>query len=266
MKYRIDHDYHIHTFLSSCSRDPLQNAQRLLQYAKENDLSSICVTDHYWDSAVEGASSWYAPQNFDHISEIKPLPQADGINFFFGCESDMDKHLHIGLPKSRFADFDFVIIPTTHMHMVGFTVPEEAKTDLARKASLWVSRLDALFAMDLPFEKIGIAHLACGLIHKYDRGEFLSVLDRILETELERVFSKAAVLGCGIELNQSDMTFADAEADTVLRIFRVAKSCGCKFYLGSDAHHPADFADTKAVFTRAVDLLELTENDKFYIR
>ena len=76
MKYIVDHDYHIHSQLSSCSRDPEQNPKRILQYAKDNSLKRIVLTDHYWDNAVEGASNWYQPQNFDHISESKPLPEA----------------------------------------------------------------------------------------------------------------------------------------------------------------------------------------------
>ena len=82
---------------------------------------------------------------------------------------------------------------------------------------------------------------------------------------MEKVFTKAARVGCGIELNQDDMKFSDAEADDVLRMFRIAKKCGCKFYLGSDAHGLKAFARTKEIFERAIDLLGLTEDDKFHI-
>jgi histidinol phosphatase-like PHP family hydrolase len=63
----------------------------------------------------------------------------------------------------------------------------------------------------------------------------------------------------------SDMSFADSEADSVLRIFKIAKSCGCKFYLGSDAHHPEAFEKTTEIFERAITMLDLTENDKFIL-
>ncbi|MBP3370026.1 MAG: PHP domain-containing protein [Clostridia bacterium] len=56
MKYAIDHDYHIHSMLSSCSNDPEQSTERILQYAKENGLKKICITDHFWDERVDGAS------------------------------------------------------------------------------------------------------------------------------------------------------------------------------------------------------------------
>ena len=87
MRFQIDHDLHIHTQLSTCSQNPEQTADRILAYAKEYGLKEICVTDHYWDSAVPGASKWYVPQNFDNISKVLPLPQADGIKFRFGCET-----------------------------------------------------------------------------------------------------------------------------------------------------------------------------------
>ena len=59
--------------------------------------------------------------------------------------------------------------------------------------------------------------------------------------------------------------FKDEEAKTVLRMFEIAKKCGCKFYMGSDAHSPADLDRAKAIFERAIDYLELKETDKFYI-
>ena len=64
MKYVFDHDFHIHSKLSSCSRDAGQSNERILQYAKQNHLKTICLTDHFWDDAVEGASSWYKKQNY----------------------------------------------------------------------------------------------------------------------------------------------------------------------------------------------------------
>ena len=49
MRYVFDHDFHIHSELSSCSRDPEQSPERILAYAKENGLKKIVITDHFWD-------------------------------------------------------------------------------------------------------------------------------------------------------------------------------------------------------------------------
>ena len=264
-KFIFDHDLHIHSYLSSCSKDPEQTSERILQYAKDNGLRTVCLTNHYWDSAVEGASGWYAPQNFEHISQALPLPQDEGIRFLFGCETEMRKDLTLGIPRERFDDFDFVIIPTTHLHMRGFTITEEDYASSEAKARLWVERLDTLLNMDLPFHKIGIAHLATRLMKPNDREGYLALLDMIKTEDMERMFRKAAVLGVGIELNFDDMSFADEDADKVLRMFRVAKSCGCKFYLGTDAHHPAALERARVIFERAIDLLEFEESDKFVL-
>lgn len=264
MKFKIDHDLHIHSHLSSCSRDPEQTPERILAYAKAQGLTQICLTDHYWDSAVPGASKWYMPQNFDHIKEAKPLPQAEGIEFLFGCETDMDMYTTVGLPPERYEDFDFIIIPTTHLHM-GFTIAPEDRESNVRRAELWVERLGALFDKDLPFRKVGVAHLACHLINKKSHEDYLEVMSLIPDRAMEELFTRAAKVGCGIELNKYDMSFSDEDADIILRPFRIAKTCGCKFYLGSDAHHPASFDSCKEVFERAVTLLDLTEDDKFHI-
>ena len=266
MRYKIDHDYHIHSQLSTCSSDPKQNPLRILQHAKDNNLSTICVTDHYWDSAVEGGSPWYKPQNFEHISQSKPLPQDENIKFLFGAETELVKNFTLGMPLNRFSDFDFVIIPTTHFHMNGFTINEDEFRNSEKLANLWIKRLDKVLDMPLPFEKIGIAHLACHLINNNSREDYLQTLSLISASEMERVFTKMAQKGCGVELNKGDMSFSDSEADIVLRPFKIAKNCGCKFYLGSDVHSPSRFDGFKQVFDRAVTLLDLKESDKFYIK
>lgn len=264
-RFSIDQDLHLHSQLSACSSDPAQTPERILQCAKENRLSTICLTDHYWDSAVPSPSDWYAPQNFEHIAASRPLPSTDGIRLLFGCETDLNKDMTLGLPTERYDEFDFIVIPTTHLHMTGFTISESDAASLTARARLWVERLDAVLQMPLPFHKVGIAHLVCPLLAPSSRKDYLTVLDSIPTRELDRVFRRAAELGVGIELNAFDMKFTNEEADTVLRIFRMAKAAGCRFYTASDAHHPDDFLQFRPLLERVVDLLELRESDKFYV-
>ena len=80
---------------------------------------------------------------------------------------------------------------------------------------------------------------------------------------MERLFTKAAEVGCGIELNKSGIPLNYGDIDTVMRPYKIAKSCGCKFYLGTDAHHPDTFVGMKEALDRVISILELTENDKF---
>ncbi len=265
MKYTFDNDLHIHSKLSLCSGDNRQTPERILKYAKENNLKRICVTDHFWNENVSGASEWYKQQNYAQISKTKPLPEEDGIEFLFGCETEMDRFYHIGISKDRYCEFDFIVVPTTHTHMLGFTINEEDDT-VERKAVLWTKRLEALLETDLPFHKVGIAHLTTPGLCLKPRKEYLRLLSLIKNEDMERLFKRAADLGCGIELNSSDMRFADSEADIILRPYRIAKDCGCKFYLGSDAHRPEELDEAKAIFERAIEFLKLAEDDKFHIK
>ncbi len=265
MKYKFDHDYHIHSKISLCSNDEAQTNEAILDYAKKNRLHTVVLTDHYWDDAVPGASGWYQKQPFGWIEKALPLPQGDGERFLFGCESDMNKEFTVGIPKERFSDFDFMIIPTTHLHMTNFTLTaEEAESNEAR-AKLWVLRFDELMKKDFPWGKVGVAHLACPLINRKSREDYLQTLDLIPSEEMERLFAKAAELGVGIELNSADMSYKAGEEERVLRMFKIAKNQGCKFYCGSDAHHPSGFERAANVYERAVNDLALTENDKFFI-
>ena len=263
MKYVFDHDFHIHSQLSSCSRDPEQNNERILKYAEDEGLHTIVLADHFWDETVPGASKWYSAQDYPHICQAKPLPQSDKVKFLFGCETEMDKNMTVGCSRERMEEFDFIVIPTTHFHMEKFTIAEEHLATPQTRAQVWVDKLDALLSMDLPFHKIGIAHLVCGLIWKGDRAKYLETLDSIAEADMHRIFAKAASLGVGIEIN---MSYPDEERDTVLRPFRIAKEEGCKFYLGSDAHHPAGLDNARKKFERVIDDLELTEEDKFILK
>ena len=264
MKYVVDHDLHIHSQISLCSGDPEQSKERILSYAVENGYKTICVTDHFWDEGVEGASDWYKLQNFNHVAKIKPLPKAEGVRFLFGCETELNKDLVLGLSKDRYNDFDFIIIPTTHFHMLGYTLSEVDGETTQGRINAWIKRFDAVLDMDLPFYKVGFAHLTVSAISR-NKEEYFEMLERMPEDELRRLFSKAAQKGAGIELNASDISFADNEADIALRIYRIAKEEGCKFYFGSDAHSPKGFEDRKKLFERAARLLELTEDDKFII-
>ena len=148
MKYVFDHDFHIHSQISSCSRDPEQNNERILKYAEDEGLHTIVLADHFWDETVPGASKWYSAQDYPHICQAKPLPQSDKVKFLFGCETEMDKNLVLGISKKRFDDFGFVVIPTTHLHMK-LNISEEDGATPEGRAKVWVSRLDGLLDMDL---------------------------------------------------------------------------------------------------------------------
>ena len=46
MKFQIDHDYHIHSYLSTCSSDPEESPEAILRYGEKNKMHTLCLTDH----------------------------------------------------------------------------------------------------------------------------------------------------------------------------------------------------------------------------
>ena len=184
MKYIIDNDLHIHTHLSTCANDEAQTPENILKILKAKGYKTVCITDHYWDSEVPCNTRynwWYEEQNFDHIAKSLPLPEDDEVRVLFGCETDLDSAGNVGVPKSRYNDFDFIIISTTHFHhMAGEDWENCSNKDFATH---WTNRFDAVLNMDLPFCKVGIAHLACCLINTKSREDYLEVISLISDCE-----------------------------------------------------------------------------------
>lgn len=263
MRYQVDHDLHIHSWLSACSRNPEQNPGRLLRYAQEYGLKKVCITDHFWDEDQGSGAPCYGEENlFEKKAMLGEFPQAEGAQLLFGVETEMNREMKLGLSREHFGVLDFVVIPTTHLNMMGLTLTRTEGDSTEKRANLWLKRLDAVLSKDLPFHKIGIAHLTCRTMAYWSRETELEIYKKLPETEVIRLMQGAAELGVGIEINSCSMLYTPEEADTVLKIYRIAKECGCKFYLGSDAHHPQELDRAPKLFQKAVDALSLTETDK----
>ncbi len=269
MKFQIDHDLHIHSKISHCSSDPEQTTERILKYAEDNNLKHICLTDHHWADDAGYASEWfYNTQNYAHIAQMLPLPQSqnENIKFHFGCEIEMDKDLRVGITEKSAEMFEFIIIPTTHLHFVNFTI-DPKDFALERRAELYIERINALADKTfLPFHKIGLAHPTCSLIAPGDFENHLTVLDMISDADYREAYSRIAKVGAGFELNFIPAKYNETDLERVLRPYRIAKEVGCKFYMGSDAHNPKGddgLENAMSRFTAIVDLLDLQESDKF---
>ncbi len=262
MRYIADHDFHIHSTLSRCCHDENQTPEAILNYAKENGFKKICLTNHFWDEKVKSEAEWIDEHGFSYVSSVLPLPESDNIDYLFGCETDMDFNNVLGVSKERFDAFDFVIVATTHLHLDGNTVrtkittPEEA-------AFHWIDKLENLLSKDLPFNKIGIAHLTTGHILKNRTAEVLSLIP---DAAMYSLFNECSRKGVGIELNVKTANMPDSQKEIFLRPYIIAKECGCKFYLGSDSHKTSALTSAKESFEDVITNLNLKERDKFIIR
>ena len=254
---KVNHDIHVHTRLSSCCHDERMTAQAVLDHAVSHGYYTICITDHCWDLAAPGASDWYAPQTVEHVFSDGPLPKADGVRVCMGVETEYCGGAKLGLSRAAFDKFDFVVIPPNHFHMENFVRPAGINTPEAI-AELLLTRLEQLQQLDLPWRKIGIAHISCGLLN---RGGTVTEVFRLMPGErLEKIFRVFARRGTGIELNAGCFpSKAPEDFAEIMRPYHIAREAGCKFYFSSDAH-AVESLEIDALLAPVIADLGLTED------
>lgn len=271
MRYVIDHDFHIHSGGSMCSGDPNQTPARILQYGVDEGFAAVALTDHFWDETVPMPTGGWGPdfygsQNYPHISKNLPLPSREGIRFLFGAEVDMTWDGTVGISHERLALMDFALISISHFHCTDFTIRAEDAATAEGRAQVLLDKLELLLTYDLPWHKIGLAHLTGPKLGGGDPVVHCEVLRLVKGQRLTDLFKKAAALGVGIELNTATFRFGDdAEEQAVVDFYAHAKECGCKFFFGSDAHSAAQFEPHRARGQRMADALGLTEADIFRV-
>ena len=257
--FPIDHDLHCHTHLSGCSNDPEQTPENLLAFAKAHGYTAMAFTDHFWDApAVPGSEGTYLDGcGLEHVSADLPLPDGGPVRLVFGCETELSSAGVLGLAPEHCDRFGFIVIPPNHFHMTGFVRPEECAT-AEQRAELLVSRLETVLGMSLPWEKVGIAHLNCGLM--FADGDLGAVLRAVPEDRFRDAMRGFAERGAGIELNMASFDAnrrRGVSPEDALRLFRFARDEGCRFYLASDAHHPAGLELVPGIAPEIVEALDL---------
>ncbi len=155
---------------------------------------------------------------------------------------------------------DFIIVPTTHMHLYPWTISPDVT--LEQRAVLFTQRLNVALDYDFRDGKVGIAHLITSLIAPDHWTDHLRVLEMIPDSVFVQQFNKAKQRNFGIEINLDVKKYAPEELQSALRPLFIARDCGCKFYLGSDAHLVCELESAMERLSGAVDALQLTEEDK----
>jgi len=119
-------EMHNHTFLSACCHEEAATGAAFVERAKEVGIQVLGISNHCWDSRMPGASPWYAPQTVEWCLKIKDeLPKDTGdVKVFVGIESEYKGMTdEVGISAEGAAQFDYVLIPHSHMHMVDFVIP-----------------------------------------------------------------------------------------------------------------------------------------------
>ncbi len=263
MKFKIDHDMHIHSLISPCAgNDPRQTPEAILTYGVTNGLRLLCMADHYWDEKAPHISEdcWLNIGNdTSRARSVLPLPQSNMCRFLFGMEVDMDYGGNLGVTPEEAERLDFIVFSPNHLHQKGMTVPIDMPQTIEAYKTAYLDRMDNLLSRDdIPWHKTGLAHPILR-VTPFAK-DHLMLYDAITDAEWEDMWIRVRNRGMGVEINIP--YFTSESIERALRPYRIAKKVGCKFYLGGDAHSPEDSASVIARFRKQVDLLDLDEEDK----
>ena len=258
----IKEDIHIHTSVSSCAmRDA--TIEKYIERAAGSQLKTLGFSDHLWDSAVSGASKWYSTQNVEHVLQTKDAimncAQNNGIKLLFGCETEFTYEGKLCLAEENFDLFDYVLVPHSHTHM-GCVMPREYAEDNKRHARFLMDSFMAAVEHPLSSRFTAIVHpFVPGT--KYDIYNEVQAL--IPDSYFYEAFAAAREKGIAIEMNGSTLIYMPDEqipSCEYVRIYSIAKECGCRFTYGSDSH---DFRGERklSVVEKFLDLCKITDED-----
>jgi len=233
----VDHDLHVHTFLSSCCADERATPENILAMAAETGLRTVGFADHMWDRRVPGASPWYRPQSYEHICQIREQIPADtgGVRVLVGCETEYCGGGRIGISPEVAEQLDFVLVATSHTHMGDFVVPPgcDSTQDIA---SLLADRFSEVVELGLA---TGVAHPFLPVGQKEQVDEIIALISdqRFLDC-----FGRAAERGVSVEVTVNSFPsiggweWPGFHDETFLRVLTLAKQAGCVFHFASDTH------------------------------
>ncbi len=233
----FNYDIHIHTNLSSCAA-PGATLESYLIYARELGLEAIGISNHMWDSAVPGASGWYAPQNFEHIAKLREqigqVPHT--IPVYFGCETEFTHEGVLAISEAVLDRLDYVLAPHSHTHMT-LVMPRTVYDSDEKHAAYLVRSFLALASHPLAERLAAVAHpFSPGTNY----GKYNEILSHITDGQFRECCLAAKEKNLFAEVNTSViLPFLDEQGvfhGEISRFFRIAKECGVKLTWGSDSH------------------------------
>lgn len=258
---KIQHDFHIHTALSLCASETA-TVDNYLKIAKNIGLKKLGFSNHFWDDRIEGANDWYKQQNYQHLSLLKPeLEKAagSGIQLYFGCETEYDYiHHGVAITEETAEKFDYVLVPHLHSHMPW--VSKDYRMSAQKHMELMIQTYEEIIDSNVSRYITAMAHPFTAYGYLGDRD---ILIDMISDDVFRRLFEKTASKSIAFEINVSSMrnkTADEIETCPQIRMYKIAKECGCKFIFGSDAHNNEDH-NSYSNADLVAELLDLKERE-----
>ena len=233
---KINHDFHVHTYLSSCCSDERQLPVNIIPRVRELGIERIGFTDHLWANPEYVPHEFYLPQTEKQIDLLREKLRGvdtDGVEVYVGCEAEMIAPGKFGILPELAESLDFVVLATDHFHFKGFVEQPAGESDREIAEHM------------LKFFKSGaqckmatiLAHpcFPLGYIDRYD-----AIIAAIPDNEFLDAFHIAAESGVALEITvsflQDPVKRRFFSLETPVRVLTLAKQAGCKFVFGSDSH------------------------------
>jgi len=240
----VNHDLHIHTSLSACCLDKKnQTPKKILARAEAMGLETIGFCDHIWTNPWLEPDDWYRPQDEQQIWFLRGnlASVTSRLRVLVGCEADTIAPGKFTITPDFAKTLDFVGLSCSHLHLK--EVVQQPKNGSPRSVG------EHLLKFFISAAGSGLATVIVhpffpkGFEHQYD-----DIIASLSDAELMEAFSAAAATGAAIEITTAFLppSYKNGKSstpvwriDTPLRVLSLAKTAGCKFSFGSDAHSPA---------------------------
>ena len=233
---KIKHDFHIHTTLSLCAR-PSATLDDYIKQAKKCNLNKIGIANHFWDDKFSIDIDFYQIQNLSHIEKIKPEIEKvnnNDLRIYYGCETEYDpKRRDVAISEEVAEQMEFILVPNSHTHMM---MPKDLYKPYEKHRDFMIQAYEDIINSKASKYITAIAHPFEAVCCPYDK---TILIDMISDDTFKRLFDATAEKGIAVEINVHSMhtkTKEQIENCAQMRMFRLAKECGCKFIFGSDAH------------------------------
>jgi len=257
---KILSDLHVHTHLSLCARSSAV-VPYYIDRAKELGIKRLGFSDHMWDAPIEGrerSTEFYSVQNFEHILKLKEeIKSAESFDILFGCETEYSKSAGAAITEETAKQLDFLLVPNSHTHI---TADRETVNDHEKHAEYMLKAFYDIINCPVSKYITAIAHPFYAVCCPYDNRELFGLYS---DEDFRKCFSAAKEKNIAMEINTSCFaykTLPEIYADPSLRMYEIAKQCGCKFTFGSDSHSIHDHDSFYKAYIIS-SILELTEND-----
>ena len=233
-------DFHVHTHLSPCAKDPAWTPEAIARRAEEIGMRTVVLADHYYERRPGfDPPPFYAEVNEDCFERTARAVAAldTDVEMLVSCEIDMVRPGLFTLSEEFASRLPVGLVSASHYHLEGIEQPQAQ--DARGLGRYLVDRMRA--AIEWPPTQI-LAHPLSAL--QGSLGDLGKVLDAIADEEFAEVLALARERDVAIELRASVFGEDKEHHGRHMRFYGLARSAGCKIAPVSDAHSAEKFGST----------------------